>query len=305
MISKTITIGIPKALLYYKYEDLWDNFFHELGCDIIHSPDTNNEILENGKNLSIDESCLSLKLYLGHVNYLVDKADYILVPRISSLHKKEKMCTNFMALYDIVHNLFDVPILKYNIDVENGESEKKAFLKMGKQLKKSHKETYQAYMKAKRIEKRNNKHKLIKQYHIIETTNKIKVLLVAHSYNTYDKLVGEPIIKYLKELNVEIIYANIFNVDDNKNKYKEISPRLYWTYNKDLLGSIIQYQDQVDGIILLSVFPCGPDSLTNEMCIHKVSKPITLLIIDELKGEAGLQTRIESFIDIIKEQKKV
>ena len=39
-----ITIGIPKALLYYKYSELWTTFFEELGCDIIISPNTSKKI---------------------------------------------------------------------------------------------------------------------------------------------------------------------------------------------------------------------------------------------------------------------
>ncbi len=65
----------------------------------------------------------------------------------------------------------------------------------------------------------------------------------------------------------------------------------------------MNYYNKIDGLILLTTFPCGPDSLTNEMCIRKLNIPLTNIIIDELNGEAGLQTRIESFIDIINEKK--
>ena len=41
-----IKIGIPRGLYYYKYNILWKEFFKELGCDIIVSPETNFEILE-------------------------------------------------------------------------------------------------------------------------------------------------------------------------------------------------------------------------------------------------------------------
>ena len=30
----------------------------------------------------MDESCLSAKLYFGHVNELIDQCDYILIPRV-------------------------------------------------------------------------------------------------------------------------------------------------------------------------------------------------------------------------------
>jgi predicted nucleotide-binding protein (sugar kinase/HSP70/actin superfamily) len=54
----------------------------------------------------------------------------------------------------------------------------------------------------------------------------------------------------------------------------------------------------------MSTFPCGPDSLVTELCLRKIKGiPMTNIILDELQGEAGLHTRIESFIDIIREKK--
>ncbi len=59
---------------------------------------------------------------MGHVSYLVDKVDYILIPRIYSLKKGEKLCITFSALYDIVNNVFNTNILNYSIDVEKGDT---------------------------------------------------------------------------------------------------------------------------------------------------------------------------------------
>lgn len=304
MANYRTKIGIPRALLYYKYGDLWANFFHELGCEIVYSPKSNFEILEQGKRLSIDESCLSLKLYLGHVAYLSDKVDYLLVPRIVSLAKREKMCTNFNALYDIVNNLFDARILHYNIDVEKRVYEKQGFMLMGKKLYKSRSDIIRAYKKAKRIVKRKERHRYIKQSNLLIASLKKKILLVGHSYNLNDDLIGQKVIDSLIKEDIDIIYADIFDKDEIKDKYQAISKQLYWTYSKELLSSIVYYQDKVDGIILLSVFPCGPDSLTNEMCIRKVKKPIMMIIIDELTNDIGLETRIECFIDIIKRKEE-
>ena len=60
------------------------------------------------------------------------------------------------------------------------------------------------------------------------------------------------------------------------------------------------YAKEVDGIILMSAFPCGPDSLVNEMLTRRVhDKPMLQLVMDVQDGEAGMETRLESFIDII------
>ncbi|MDD2469534.1 MAG: acyl-CoA dehydratase activase-related protein [Bacilli bacterium] len=299
MEREAIAVGIPKALLYYNYHVLWEHFFYVLGIDLVYSKASDKEILENGKSYAIDEACLALKMYLGHVYYLLDKVDYILVPRIVSLRKHEKTCTNFYALYDIVNNLFKTKIIHYNIDADSHINERKAFIKMGKELGFSRTISAYAYKKAKRVAKRNDRHRLIMQSKLLESP-KMKILLAGHPYNLHDKLIGGPIINILNKLDIEIIYSDIYDDNEGKDKYKSITPHLYWTYNQDIINAILYYQDKIDGVIMVTSFPCGPDSLTNEMCIRKINKPIINLIIDELSSEVGLETRIESFVDIIK-----
>ena len=64
------------------------------------------------------------------------------------------------------------------------------------------------------------------------------------------------------------------------------------------------YKDKVDGIIFLVTFPCGPDALVVNLCQNKIKRPMITIILDELQGEAGLKTRLESFVDIIKYKKE-
>lgn len=300
-------IGIPRAFLYYRYRYLWEVFFKELGCDVIISPFTNKEILKIGSSFSIDESCLSSKIYLGHVEYLIDKCDYILIPRIATFGRRKIVCSKFQAAYDVVNNTFrdkHLNILDYNIDYVKKETEFKSFMKMGKILKKSKFETVRAYFMAKQSEKMMYEMALEKQELLLNREDKLKILLVAHAYNIYDKYVGDPVISYLEELDCIPIIAEIVERESAVKKAKEVSPTLQWNYNQELMGAIELYKDKVDGIILMTSFPCGPDSLVNEMIIRKTKdKPIINLILDEQEGTAGRETRIESFIDIIRLKK--
>ena len=77
---KKITIGIPKAFLFYRYNILWTTYLKKLKCKIIYSNNTNKNTIRLGNTYSIDESCLSSKIYLGHVAEIKDICDYILVP---------------------------------------------------------------------------------------------------------------------------------------------------------------------------------------------------------------------------------
>lgn len=299
-----ITIGIPKALLYYKYSELWTSFFEELGCEIIVSPNTSKKILEDGIKFSLDESCMAMKIYMGHVYYLIDKCDYILVPRLKCIKKHEKLCTNFSALYDLVNNIFDKKLINYNVDVEHKEDELYAFVTMGLSLGFSYRKIVSAYHIAKEKEKMLKEREISKQKSIIASSNKIKILLAGHPYNLHDEFIGKQIENVLEKNNIEIIYSDKYDVKYLEQEVKKISPKNYWTYNKEIIGAISHYQELVDGIILITSFPCGPDSLSNEMILRNVKIPITNLIIDEANSDTGLLTRIESFIDILEERRK-
>ena len=299
-----ITIGIPKALLYYKYSELWTSFFEELGCEIIISPNTSKKILEDGIKFSLDESCMAMKIYMGHVYYLIDKCDYILVPRLKCIKKHEKLCTNFSALYDLVNNIFDKKLINYNVDVEHKEDELYAFVTMGLSLGFSYRKIVSAYHIAKEKEKMLKEREISKQKSIIASSNKIKILLAGHPYNLHDEFIGKQIENVLEKNNIEIIYSDKYDTKYLEQEVKKISSKNYWTYNKEIIGAISHYQELVDGIILITSFPCGPDSLSNEMILRNVKIPITNLIIDEANSDTGLLTRIESFIDILEERRK-
>lgn len=303
-MKKKIKIGIPRAFLYYRHYILWKNFFERLNCHLVLSPHTSKEILNLGEKYSIDESCLSSKIYLGHVASLIDKCDYMLVPRIENYGKNEKVCVKFNGLYDIVNNIFpQINILCYNIEKKKLKTEFIGFIKMGLKINKNIFRIIISYIIAHQKEKKQEKIDNITQERKLNT-KKIKVLIVAHPYNIYDKYLSNDIIKYLDNNDIQIIYADKLSKKLSKEYSKELSDTLYWTYSKEIIGSVNYYKEIYDGIIFLTTFPCGVDSLVNELVLRKTSKPTLNIILDSQTSQIGLETRLESFIDILKERKK-
>ena len=292
-------IGIPRSLLYHHYHDVWDLFFTELGCEMFYSPKTTKSLLEKGKKHIVDESCLSMKIHMGHVDYLSGKCDYILVPYIDRYSKADSLCANFYGIYDLAKTIFPDRIIHYHID-EKRNDERKAYIEMARELGFSKTEAGLAYDKAKKNANSLQEKAMEENKKLLES-EKIKVLLVGHLYNVYDDYVGNPIISYLNKNNVEVIFAHLN--DAKPQEYKKISDSLYWKYNKKLFNGLVTYEKDVDGVILLTTFPCGPDSLVNELCLGKVTKPTIQLIIDELNSGTGLETRLESFVDILEQRK--
>ena len=303
-------MGIPRALLYYKYGILWQNFFAELRVKTILSPPSSREILADGVKYSMDESCLSAKIYTGHIAYLIGKCDYILIPRVETLQKgrADTACVKFFALYDIISNTFraelaasGTKLLDYNVHVNRGLTEKKAFLSLGKKLGFARPKSADAYLVARGAQDyQDSKAAITAEALAYSHTHAPKILLAGHGYNVYDPMIGSPVVNYLKKLGATVILANEFNAGTCAAAANTLSKTLYWTYNKELAGAVALYKDFADGIIFLAAFPCGTDSLVNELLWRKLAGiPKLNIVLDELQSESGLLTRLESFIDMI------
>lgn len=74
------------------------------------------------------------------------------------------------------------------------------------------------------------------------------------------------------------------------------------SYNAAISAALVE---RLDGIIYVSSFGCGIDSVAIEIIKKDIKDfPFLVLKIDEHTGEAGLDTRLEAFIDLIGRRKK-
>lgn len=300
-MKKKIRIGIPRGFLYYRNYILWKTFFEGIGCTLVLSPLTNINIINEGKKMSVDEACLPSKIYLGHIKYLSDKCDYVLVPRICNYGKGNRVCMKFNGIYDVVKNYFpNIRIVDYNIDNLEFKYELFEFVRMGFKFNKNIFKLLYVYFKAKYKEIKQQKSLEQSQIRVLKS-DKLKILVVSHPYVIYDEYLGKTIIDYFKNNNIDILYADRLNKKESISYAKEFSDTLYFLYSKEIIGSVFYYKSAIDGIVFLSSFPCGPDSLVNELAIRKLDKiPYINITIDESSAISGLITRLESFIDIIK-----
>lgn len=304
--QKQWTIGIPNGMLYCRYKTLWESFFSALGAKLIVSEPTNKELLQSGMEAAIDESCLSAKIYLGHVHALIGKCDYIFVPRISNWGRHRDMCTRFQSMYDLVTNTFrgtGQSFLGCDIDIMEKRTEEKAMLALAGELGASRKQAKEAYKTAKKKEAADWKARVKAQEKLYQADG-LKVAVAAHSYVAEDAYFGKPILMYLEELGTIPVRADIVDRKEALKRSLQVSPTLKWEVNREIVGGLQIHRDKIDGIVLLTAFPCGPDSMVNEIVTREFSElPVMNLTLDSQNGTAGMETRLESFVDILKFKK--
>jgi len=294
-----MTIGIPKALLYYQYGVLWESFFTNLGCNVVVSDNTNEVIFQDGAKDSVSECCLPAKSYLGHVRALHNRCDYILSPYAMKKKGRDTICTRFWGMGDVIRYTYpSTKLLEYDIS----EDRDKSFRYMGKLLGKSSGSIRHAYECAATAQNLHDE-TLREAQNRLFSSNGLKILLAGRPYVMHDPYIIGPILNTLSELGCAVFFSDRFGKDILRHSM-DISPRLYWTASREAVGAIAAHKKQMDGVLMLTVFPCAPDALACEMTVRVVNDiPIALISLDGLQAEAGLQTRIESFIDILSERK--
>lgn len=296
-------IGIPRAFLYYRNGVLWKNFFKSLGCKVIISPETNNEILSLGIKNTINCSCLAYKIYIGHALFLVDKSDYIIIPKVCNYGNNDKVCQLFTKTYEkIKHIVPKEKLLSYNIEHTKYRYELIGLIKLGLKFNKNPIKVIYSLIRAKQkqkqynLQKQNeNKNNLLKQ--------KIKILIMSQFYNIEDKFISCHIKEYLSRNNIATILSSNLDIMIAKTFSEYFSNTFSLKYSKEMIGALYYYKYQVDGIILLSANQCKIDSLINNLIIKQNTKiPILSITIDENITYLNLEKKLEKFINYIKDE---
>lgn len=323
-LSDIRVIGIPRALLHYRYGTLWQTFFEEIGCTVVHSDESDKELLEQGSSRSSDETCLASKLFMGHVADLAGRCDAIFIPCYASCDPHRGFCTKFQSVTDLVRNTFYGEVLVISLLIENLSDKKamqSAYIELGCRLGASRKTCTRAWKQALRAQQRADADKARAQERTLRLMEEFRqvvakdptgteqapltILVAAHPYIVYDEYMAADIIQALESLDCVVLFACETDHDRACKASFEFSSTMPWIINRELVGSILLLKEKVDGIILISAFPCGPDSMTDDAimrCVH--GTPILNLMIDAQSGTAGVQTRLESFVDILQFQRK-
>ena len=299
-------IGIPRGLMIYRDGILWKNFFENLGYRCVVSVKSDRKILDEGVQLAIDETCLPFKIYLGHIKEMIGKCDAVFIPRMGGYESRERMCTRYQSLPDLVGNIFkgsSLQILTVSYDWYDHTKEEKVYLELGLSLGKTRKEIKKAYNQAKKAQENWFRSQEKKQDKLLEEKG-TKILLAGHPYVLHDAYMGSEISEILRKMGHKVLYTDYVNRENALKRSYHFSKVMPWIVNREMTGAMMLLKDKVDGIVLVSAYPCGPDALVNDMLIRKIKGlPVLQLTLDAQEGMAGIETRIESFTDIIQYQK--
>jgi len=323
---KKIKIGIPYSLYFYEYYPLWKEFLTRLGAEVILSQPTNKKILDLGIRSALSEICLPVKIFYGHVLSLTGQVDCILIPRMVCIEKGAFFCPKMIGLPDMVKSSLSslCPLVSPIIDVRQSYGTwKNSLFQVGRLITDNSVNISRAFSVSwENFQKnyltnlldpnvlrpdffRKNTQKVSEQYGDMP----INIAVLGHDYLINDSYINLELIQKLKKMNVNVLTPEMVHHNTIKKQLKKLYKPIFWSLSRRVVGAAFYYfEKQVEGVIHLTSFECGEDSMVGELIHHQSQQypavAFTEFVFDEHTGEAGINTRIEAFLDMIRRKKR-
>ncbi len=312
-------IGICRALHTFHHFALWKTFLNELGFETILTPNTTPEIVEAGLKIGPAELCLPVKVFLGHLLMLQEKADVIFIPRLVCRKVAGDFyfgCPKALALPDLIKALFpsSTEIVELIID-ERISSEKMAFINVARRLGRKKEDALKAYQMAqaaartadeltRRLQTPIHMFDKLRADRYLNIPSGFKIGVIGHPYLLFDDCLNGQIFEFLVSCGTK---PEVFFPTEEQIMQSALTKTVpNWYYELELITGARQLiQDEsIKGLLLYSNFACGTGSVVNEFIRREANRkrkiPILTILIDEHTSETGLKTRLEAFIDLLK-----
>jgi predicted nucleotide-binding protein (sugar kinase/HSP70/actin superfamily) len=331
-------LGIPRALLWYQYYPMWRSFFEELGVEVVTTGPTKRSMVVAGSSRLVSETCLPVKVFCGHVMELTEMGvDSIFIPAIKSTELKVYNCSKFIGLPDMMKAVVkDLPeVIALDVDVNQG---KRTFFSMIYEAgRRFHWNPFKVKAAGDRaLADYENYQRLMQQgmfpeqawcavmgespsadsVHLREGASgskeeRVKIAVIGHPYNLYDTYTNHSLLHRLQGMGVDVVTPEMLTDEQKLQGITKLVGSAYWTYEGEVVGAGGYYLDDpsVDGVISVVAFGCGPDSVMTDplqrIAKDPGTKPYMMLALDEHTGEAGLVTRLEAFVDMLRRRMRL
>lgn len=133
----------------------------------------------------------------------------------------------------------------------------------------------------------------------------VDIAVIGYVYNVYDQYINMDIINKLQEMGVRVHTFSMVEENIIEEELSQLRKPMFWEFTNKLYGAAEHYfkNENIDGVIHLTAFGCGPDSMLGqilEVDAKDYDNAFMTLRIDEQTGESHIITRIEAFIDLLR-----
>jgi predicted CoA-substrate-specific enzyme activase len=305
------TVGVPRTFSVHSLWPFYGSFFHHLGVRTVLS----EKIVPEGIARQESSYCFPAEIAHGATEDILRKGtDYLFLPHFRDMPTMEESlpactCPLTQGLPYMIRQAFgldDSRILRPVVSFKGGfASSKVAFEDVATKLGFTRKDGARAFDAAVAQYQR-----FLEAYR--ERGRQLLDEMKAHPDRLYVALLGRPYNAFTRDSNMGIPRkftshgVTVVPFDMIYDPEDKILPNMYWYYGQQNMKAVRMVR-RIPNLFLtwVSNFSCAPDSFM----LHYVrrmmgQKPYLVLEIDSHTADAGLDTRVEAFLDIVESYRK-
>jgi predicted CoA-substrate-specific enzyme activase len=310
------TVGMQRALYNHEFALFWAAFFDALGYRAVLTTKTNDRISKLGIESMTTETCFPVKVSHGHVRDLLGKTRHLFLPTIINISSESKEGNSFYCpmvqgnqyMVKTALGLKDSDLLNPTVHLHYSPDQISLELHshMGKRLGKSLRQIREAVDIASARYHDFEKELWSHGARIIESVGQKEpiVVITGRPYNLYDERLNLRLGQNLSKIGLTALPMDFIDI-----RGVDISdfPNMYWGEGYKILqtAKVIKFTSNFFGLHLTN-FSCGQDSFNEHFYTYIMEeKPYLILELDEHSAVAGVMTRLEAFMNVIRSVRKL
>ncbi len=314
------SVGISKSFLVNTYYPLYAQFFRRLGFRVVLA----GKATQTGMDRRRAAFCYPAEIAHGFFDDLLEKKpDYLFVPHLKGIpvangHAQSIACPLSQGEPYYLASAFKDdprlqerlragrllrPVLDFSSGLADGEE---AFTALGRQLGAGRKGSRAAFREAlavqEGVEKERRRQGQAFLRDLERDPSRFAVALLGRSYNAYAPEAHMGIPQKFASRGIAILPFDFLPIDE-----ETVDHQMYWSTGQMILkgASLAKRHPQLFACYITN-FSCGPDSFVLEYFRSLMDrKPFLVLELDSHVADAGLETRIEAFLDIIRNYREI
>jgi predicted CoA-substrate-specific enzyme activase len=314
-------VGLPRTMVFRELLPFFSVFLNTLGLGVAVTRVTNKKIIHRGVECMVAETCFPIKVAHGHLFEIQDQEedlDYILLPSVITLKNEQEgfqegcACPYAQALPYMVPSAMDLksskarwlmPVLHF------GRGEK--VLKEGLTRLAASLGVRNPFLVARAVKRGMEAQETFGRTMLDKGREALArlapgeqaMVVISRPYNGLDPGLNLGIPRKLRDLGVLCLPMDALPLKEVR-EIEDVKDH-YWRYGQKILtaGELIVRDKRLNAIYITN-FGCGPDSFIQHF-FRKVmeGKPYLEIEIDEHSADAGVVTRLEAFLDSLRNRK--
>jgi predicted CoA-substrate-specific enzyme activase len=293
-------IGLPRALTTHSLHPLYETFFSGLGLDVVLS-----DVDSRGDLKSNAGFCFPAQIAHGAVLDLAQRGlNLIFLPHVMRMPQVNECRDSYLCPitqagpYFLAKAFPEIRFLSPVLDFTKGYKASVELVEMAvRDLAIPRALADQAWTAAVRAQtEADNALRQLGQTALAKAVaeGKPAILLAGHSYNAFTPEASQSVGKKLSSMGVTVIPADCLAPVE--------AGRTAWHFANQILNAVALARQHPNLFLLcVSNFSCTIDAFTQAMLGSELgAKPFLILEIDAHTADAGVQTRLEAFLDIIR-----